>query len=179
MEPVSLTILSVGTVLRGIGQARANQDQAAAERQNASFYREQANFAQKAGDRQRGIFDRESQILYSEQQSGFAKAGVDTGSSSYFMAQQMLYRQDESYAIKEETDFNVRLAMLRADQADATARSLSDPMNNIMQIGGGVLSTLGQSGLLDKGGGGGSGKSGGSSSGGSAGGSYKSAQNIA
>jgi len=140
MVPIALAAMAVGTIIKSYGQIKANQDQAAAERQNASFYREQAAFAQKSGDRKREIYDRESQVRYGDQVGAFAKAGVNTGSSSFFLAQQMLYRQNESFAIKEEADFNVRLAMLRADQADSTARALSDPMTNFLTVAGNGLS---------------------------------------
>ena len=133
--------------MKGYGTYMANMDQADAERKNASWYREQAEFAKKAGERQQMIFDRESQILYGEQLGAFAKAGVDTGASSYFVAKQMLFRQQESYAIKQEADMNTRLAMLKADQAERHAESLSDPMNNLLQFGGSALS--GAAGLLD------------------------------
>lgn len=144
MEPVTLSLLAMGTIMRGVGQYQANQAQAQAEEQNASFYREQAAFAKAAGDRSRKIFDRESAVLLGDQVGAFAKAGVDTGSSSFFLAQQMLYRQEESYAIKQEADFNVRLAMLRAEQASSTASALTDPMTNILQFGGSALSAAAQ-----------------------------------
>lgn len=153
---IQAALLGAGMVIKGIGQLKANMDQADAESKNASWYREQAAYARQVGDRQRSIFEDESQLLYGEQLSAFAKAGVDTSSSSLFMAKTMISRQDESYAIKKEADMNVRIAMLRADQAEATANQLRDPINNILQIGGGLLSGAGQSGLFDGGGGGGS-----------------------
>jgi hypothetical protein len=138
--------VALGLVIQGYGQMQANQAQADAEAKNAGFYREQADFAREAGERQIGIFNRESDMLYGEQQSAFAKAGVDTQSSSLFMAKQMLHRQDESYAIKAESDMNVRLAMLRASQADSTAASLRDPQNTILPILGSALGAYGSSG---------------------------------
>lgn len=142
MEPVSLALLGGGLLLKGIGTAQANMAQAEAERDNASFYREQAKFAKEAGERQQMIFDRESEVLYGEQLSAFAKAGVDTSGSSLFMAKTMLYRQQESFAIKQEADMNVRLAMLRADHSDRTADGLSDPLNNALQFAGPALTGL-------------------------------------
>lgn len=117
--------LGAGIAMQGLGKMKANADQADAEEKNAAFYREQADFAAKAGERQRMIFDRESVILFGEQASAFAKAGIDTSGSGYFLAQQNLFRAQESNAIQEETDMNVRLATLRAEQADATADALN------------------------------------------------------
>jgi hypothetical protein len=59
------------------------------------------------------------------------------------MARELLYRQNESNAIKLESDMNVRLAMLRADQAQKTADSLSSDDNQLMQLGGTVLGGMG------------------------------------
>jgi hypothetical protein len=125
-NPTSNALLGAGLVLRAYGQAQADSAQILAEGQNASFYREQADFARKSGERQQMIFDHESTILYGEQKSAFAKAGVDTSGSSLFMAKEMLFRQQESYAIKQESDMNVRLAMLKASQADQNAQDIKD-----------------------------------------------------
>lgn len=142
-----LILLGAGLVLQGMGRMEANAAQAEAEEENAEFYREQAEFAEKAGERQRMIFDRESVILYGEQQSAFAKAGVDTSGSSYFMAQQMLYRTQEAGAIMAEADMNVRLATLRAKQSSETAKSLMDPDVNMMQFAGPILQAAGSAGV--------------------------------
>lgn len=137
--------IGAGSIIKTYGQIKANADQAAAERENAAFYREQAQFARDAGDRQRRIFDRESLKLEGSQISAFAKAGIDagSGSASLFMATEALFRQEESFAIKMETDMNVRLAMLRADQAEKTARSLTDASNNTMLAAANLLSAAG------------------------------------
>jgi hypothetical protein len=140
-------LLGAGLVMKGYGTYMANMAQAEGERKNASWYREQADFAKKSGERQQMIFDRESQVLYGEQLGAFTKAGVDTSASSYFVAKQMLFRQQESYAIKQEADMNTRLAMLKADQAERNASQLSDPMNNLLQFGGSAMSAA--SGVLN------------------------------
>jgi len=79
-------------------------------------------------------------VLYGEQLGAFAKAGVDISGSSYMVAKTMLFRQQESFAIKQEADFNVRLAMLKADQAERHADSLEDSDNNLLQFAGTALS---------------------------------------
>jgi hypothetical protein len=140
---MSNPLMGLGIAMQGYGRVKANLDQAMEEEMNAGFYREQAEFSRKAGDRQKDIFDRESEVLYGEQLSAFAKAGVDTSSNSLFMAKTMLFRDQESNAIKEEADFRTRLAMLRADQAQRTADSLSDPFNNAMQVFGMGLNAAG------------------------------------
>lgn len=117
-------VLGAGMFMGGIGRAQADYAQADAERENAQYYREQADFAAQAGRRQRDIFERDSKILVGDQLSAFAKAGIDTQASSFFIANTTLQRSRESGAIKAEADMNVRLASLRANQASQTAWDL-------------------------------------------------------
>ena len=142
MDPVKLALLGGGLALRAYGQVKANLDQADAESANASFYREQAKFAEQVGERAVLVHDRESVVLYGEQASAFAKAGVSTSGSSNFMAKEMLFQQQESTAIKMEADMNVRLAMLRADQSDRNAEQLRDPTNNAIQVASGFVTGI-------------------------------------
>lgn len=137
-----LAVMGAGVAINAVGKYKANIDQAAAEEQNASWYREQATFAKAQGERQRSIFDRETVTILGAQASGFAKAGADPSTTAYFFANEMLSRQNESNAIKMESDMNVRLAMLRADQASKTADALKDPLNNAMQMLGPGLSSM-------------------------------------
>lgn len=137
---LQLAILGAGAVLSAYGKIKADMDQAEAEKQNASFYREQADFAKYAGDRKQQIFNNETVKLQGAQGSAFAKAGVDTSNSSMFMAKELFYRQKEEVAIKLEADMNVRLAMLRADQATKTAEQLGSFENTMMTIGGAAFS---------------------------------------
>lgn len=139
MEPVSLALLGGGLLLRAVGNYQANLAQADAEEANARFYREQADFARTAGDRAQLVFDRESVVLYGEQASAFAKAGVSTSGSALFMAKEMLFRQQESYAIKQESDFNVKLAMLRADESQKQAERLRDPSSIFLSMAAGGI----------------------------------------
>lgn len=139
---VAAAVMGAGTIMQSYGRYRATLDQADAEEVNAAWYREQADFAREAGDRQAMIFDRESKILFGEQRSAFAKSGVNPSESSFFMAQQMLYRSQEGYAIDKEADFNERLANLRANQAQETARSLRDAAP--MEFFGGLMAGGGQ-----------------------------------
>lgn len=139
MTPIGAGVMGAGLVLQTYGRIKANMDQADAEARNASFYREQAQYARETGERQRSIFDNESRILYGEQESAFAKAGVDVSANSYILATTMLSRQKESVAIQKEADFNVRLASLRADASDRSAEGLRDPFNNFLQAAGPIL----------------------------------------
>ncbi len=113
VSPYGLAFLGVGTFMQAKGKYDALMAQGEAEAQNAGFYSTQADFAQSAGERSKAIFDRESQVLYGEQKSGFAKAGIDAQNSSFFMASQMLQRQEGSSAITAESEMNVRLAHAR------------------------------------------------------------------
>lgn len=141
MIPVAAAMMGAGLVMGAMGSVKADFAQARSEMQNAAFYREQANLARISGERQRLIFDRESVILFGEQRTAFAKAGVDSSSNSLFLAQQAFYRVQEGEAITIEKEFNVRLANLRADQSEATANSLRD--NAGLKAAGGMLGGMG------------------------------------
>lgn len=130
ISPVGLAFLGVGTFMDSMGRYRAMIAQSQAEGQNADFYRKQAAFAQEVGDRQRMIFGRESEILFGEQKSGFAKAGLSVDNSSFFLATQMANRSSESYAIERETQMNVDLASARAVAADQASKSARRAAND-------------------------------------------------
>jgi len=123
------------------GQWRANQDQADAEAANAAFLREQAAFFAEAGRREELLQDRESKRLFGNQVSAYAAAGVDIGSGSALavLAESRANAVEETAAIQKETDLRVRLALLRAQQADSTAKNLRSFKNNALQLGGTAL----------------------------------------
>ena len=77
VSPAGLAFLGLGTFIQGQAKYDALQQQGEAEKANAGFYRLQATFAQEAGDQKEAVYHEESQILFGEQQSGFAKAGFD------------------------------------------------------------------------------------------------------
>jgi hypothetical protein len=124
MLPVAIAFMALGSLMGGAAKAKSDRDQADAERKNADFYREQAANAKFTGDRELLLFDRSSKITYGEQASAFAKAGVDTAESSRFLAQQQLFGSQQTNALTKERDMNVRLATLKAEQADTEAFQL-------------------------------------------------------
>lgn len=128
-------LMGFGMFMQGMGRATADWGQAEAERANAGWFREQANFAAEAGKRKLSIFQDQSKILQGDQLSAFAKAGIDTSASAWFIANTTLQRDKEYGAIKAETDFNVRQAQLRASEADKTAQRLDSSGNTNMWIG--------------------------------------------
>lgn len=139
MDPYSVALMGGGLVLGAYGDFISSQAQAAEEAKNASFYREQAAYAKASGIRQRDIFNRQSKIIAGQQTAQFAKSGGNLGASSFFMATQSLFRQQEEGAIQAETEFNVRLAMLRAEHSDAQAAAIGSKRNFwIRTIGSGL-----------------------------------------
>lgn len=137
-------VKGLGMFMGAIGTAAADWAQADAERENASWFREQGAFAAKSGQRQLDIFDRQTKILTGDQMSAFAKAGIDTGASSLFLAKTILFRQQEHGAIKAESDFNVRQTQLRALAADRAGHNLDVAGNNALwsmpfNIGGSLV----------------------------------------
>ncbi len=134
MSATGQGLVGAGLVLRAYGLFEANHKQAESERANASYYREQAAYAESAGERARLIHDKESKILFGNQVSAFAKAGLDTSDSSLFLASQKLYAFQEDAAIAKETAMQVHLANLRADQSEQTASDLENPLNTLLQL---------------------------------------------
>ncbi len=130
MFPVALAFMAVGSFISAKNNFDAAQKQADAAERNAEFFKEQADFAQKAGDRQLMLQDRSQKILYGEQASAFAKAGVDTAFSANFLASEMNQGQAEAGAILDETNLNVRLASFRASEATAQADGLRKGASN-------------------------------------------------
>jgi hypothetical protein len=124
MGPAAVAFLGAGLMMSGVSRLKERYAQADAEEANASFYREQAKFAKESGDRQLMLFDRQSKVLYGEQRSAFAKAGVDVTESSSYLAKEMFYGSQENQAIMDERDMNVRLASLRADAAQKNASQM-------------------------------------------------------
>lgn len=118
---VGVAFMGLGTFMTAHAKYEQGMARAEAEHQNAAWYREEAAHAQAAGNRQHSIYEHESKILFGEQMSGFAKAGLDSANSSFFMASQMLQRSQGLSAIDLQTSSDVRLASLRADEASKVA----------------------------------------------------------
>lgn len=137
---VAAGLMGAGLVVRAIGRDKANQAEAEIEAQNAAFYREQAQFAEDSGRRAQLIFDRDSVVLFGEQAAGLANAGIGSSVSSMFMAQQELYRDVESRAIRAEADMNVKLATLRAGMSDQKINQLNSRSNKFLGVLGDTLS---------------------------------------
>lgn len=121
MSPAGSAFFAVGSFVQAYGKYHSLMAQSQAEQDNAAYYREQADYAQQAGAREHTIYEHESKILYGEQLSGFAKAGISSSNSSFFMASQMLQRSQGLNAIDKETQQNSQLASLRAQEADRVA----------------------------------------------------------
>lgn len=134
----------IGTAMDMYGQYLSSRAREAAEQRNAQFYREQAEFSALAGRRQRSIFDRETVVQIGEQESAFARAGVDTASSSLFLAGEIFARDLESMAIQMEADMNVRLAQLRAQEAERSAAGIrrARPLEQASSLIEGLTSIL-------------------------------------
>lgn len=140
MSPLGIGFLGVGTFMKSYADIKKGYAEADAHEANADFYRQQAKFAREAGDRQIMIFDRESVVLHGDQESAFAKAGVDTQESASYIAKEMFFRGQERHAIYEEADLNVRLASLRAEssykQAEARKEAVGyQVMGNYLNMG--------------------------------------------
>lgn len=136
----------IGGVTQIFGQNVARDGEIAANRANAAFFREQAKFAEFAKQKNIKRFRRESDIFFGDNISRFAKAGVSlSGSPLITLAMDKVLAEEEVDSIIKEGNFNVRLARLRADQADAAARAAQKaaPYQTI----GTILTTVGSVGV--------------------------------
>lgn len=141
---VGLGLMGVGMILQAYGQDKANQDQARAEAKNARFLRRQQEFMRDSLERDLVLFDREEAIIHGEQQSAFAKAGVDAESAAVFFAEQKEFAAQERASIRENADLNIELAGLRAQQSEQTAKSLSSTRNRVLNYASAGASFGGQ-----------------------------------
>lgn len=155
---VAVGVIGAGIVVNAYARKEAGEAEAAVEQQNAAFYREQAAFAKEAGERAQRIFDRETLVLFGEQKSQLAAAGVGEEVVSGFMTGQVQARREERDAIGKETEANVRLAMLRGNMSDQRAAMATDRKMQQLGILGDTLGAAGNflGGSFMKGGGGGS-----------------------
>jgi hypothetical protein len=138
---VALATIAGGTILKGIGDWKANSDQADEEKQNAAFLREQAQFAQAAGDRQAKIFEDDAEHFYKNQVGLFARNGVQVDAT--VLADTVRRTREGLAAINAETNANVRLALLKGRAADTRADRLSSFGNNFLQASGTAMAGAG------------------------------------
>lgn len=130
--------------VQAFGQIQANYDQAKAEMKNAKFYKLQSEFAQEAGIRQAQIASFDFTKLQGSQVSAFAKSGVSiSGSAASVIADTAARKVEELTAIKKKTALDVRLATLRSIESEKKAKSLQDPINNLLMLGGTAAQTFG------------------------------------
>lgn len=129
---VGLGLMGAGMVLSAYGQDKANQDQARAEARNARFLRRQQEFTRDSLERDLLLFDRKEAILHGDQQSAFAKAGVDAESAAVFFAEQKEFASQERVSIRENASLEIELAGLRAQDSERTAKSLSSTTNRAL-----------------------------------------------
>lgn len=156
-----LVLFAVTQAVSTYGKYQADQAQAEAEAKNASYYREQAGFIQLATERESALFKKKAARLQGDQVGAVAKGGIALSGD---MLQQLAGERAESIlednAIRADGSFKARLARLRANQADETARSLT---GTTAQLGyaGSLLGASAQAGAFS----GGSKSSGGETSG--------------
>ena len=124
-------------VISAVGNIKANRDQARAERENADFLREEAAFAVEAGERESFLFQRDAAEIRGEQVGAFAKAGISfEGSALLALKDTDEQIIGEIAAIKRDTEFRERLALLKAGAAEKRASSLTSPLSTLLAIGG-------------------------------------------
>ena len=134
-------VLGAGMILSAYGTLKASRAQADAEMQNARFFREQAAFAEITGRRQADLIEDDTILLIGDQAASFARAGSSSASSAHVMANTLLQRGKELSASIMETEMNVRLATLRAQQAEKMASDVRKA--GVISAIGGVVGAAG------------------------------------
>lgn len=139
-----LWVMAAGQFMNTMGQMQADSAQAGAERQNAGFFREQAQFQKEATDREIAVFRRKAIFSIGSTIGNYAKSGVSLSADALtVIAGQKALAIEEENAIQREGDFRARLALLRANQADQTADSLTSPTRMFTSFAAGGLQLAG------------------------------------
>jgi hypothetical protein len=145
------TAILVGGGLQLYGQITANKAQAKAEKANARYYAEQKAHALIEKRRAMDIYKTQSEDFLGEKVSLIAKSGVSlSGSVLMELAKDKSAAKRETFAIETQADVNAKLAQLRANQANSTAKTLSSTQYNLTQSAGTILNAYTTSQMLKK-----------------------------
>jgi hypothetical protein len=135
-------VFAIAGGLQVAGNFLGNRAQAKAERANAAYYREQAELTKREKRRAVDIYKTQSDQFIGQKKSIIARSGVDLGGTLLMqIAGDVASQGREIEAINAEMDAKVRLAHLRAQQADKTANTLSSFGYNVLQAAGSGLNT--------------------------------------
>jgi hypothetical protein len=145
MAALTAALVGIGTAASIYGQVKANAAEAEANRQNASFLREQADFAAEAGARELAIFKDNADQFFGNQVTSIGAGGVAvSGSALQVLADTKMRTMREEQAIKADTAFKQREALLRAGASMEQAERLSSFEANVLP-GIGTIATTGAS----------------------------------
>lgn len=137
---IPLFLMAAGKGMQIMGSLQSDSDQADAERANASFFREQAEFTREATVRELQLFNTKAVESFGQTVGAYAASGVQLSASALeVLAGEKKTMNEQANAIKREGEFKQRLALLRANQADATADSLTSSGRQFNTIVGGAL----------------------------------------
>lgn len=139
----------LGAGMSAYGQMQANTAEANAELNNAEYYRQQAELAIRSAEKEKQLFDMESQQFLGTQVNAFAKSGVEISNSVLMKIAGSKQRfSNESQSIIETGKRNANMALIKERNARANADMLRDPMYNLLNIGGPLLASAGKAGAM-------------------------------
>lgn len=137
-------MMVLGGGMQAMGQMQANRAEADAEFANAAFYREQADLSIRAAQKEKQLFDLESDQFLGTQINAFAKAGVDISDSVLMrIAGSKQRMSNESESIIETGKRNARMLLMKSQQSKKTANMMVSPEYNLLTAGGPLLSSAG------------------------------------
>jgi hypothetical protein len=142
-------IAGVGTAAQLLGGAQARRDQRRAARQNAAELARQARLEREAAKREAKNFRRESEIVFADKVSSFAKAGVDlSGSVLQVLAQTQQQAAEDARMIEQNGLQRSGVTAAQAAQQRSLARSIgrSGPLESV----GTLLTGIGQIAMMGR-----------------------------
>jgi hypothetical protein len=138
-------VAAIGMAMSAIGQFKQGQSEADQEEQNTAYYLQQAAYARASSQRQEQLAYFDYSNKQSQQGSHYAAGNVElSGSAAITMGGTLSQMTKEIWAIQEKGKLENDLATMRAQGANDRANALRDPMNQILNIGGGMLGKYSQ-----------------------------------
>jgi len=96
--------------------------------------KQQAEYIKRSTDREKAIYDRESQEEMAALENTFAKSGIAmTGTALELRSQEELQRQSELQSIVDQGNMNIQEAYMKASSSKKNADSLASFERNGLQ----------------------------------------------
>ena len=123
MGAAAIPLLAAGTVIQAVGQVEAGKAERAAAEANASLSDAEAVEHLRQSKREADIFEKNQAVVFGDQVSSFAKAGVDlSGSALLVLANTKLDIKQEAGEIRRRGERESALIRAGADVERSNAK---------------------------------------------------------